>query len=561
MTHTWSQQSLRYLIVGTYNADIYLSRVKLDTTATHTLSLTSSALFHTQIMQVCKLSGGRPLESLLNVVATVGRQIVTLKSAFTYDAPRIIPRTLGLWSEQGEVAQESDNVTLVSTRGGRVTFRGENLMSGNSSAETFVTFGIGPSFDSYKCALDRANSTDARIVCMAPPGVGKGYRLLVRINGRKYVGADVLSYPSPSLTPGSMRLKGQTAGSRSVNGTSTIRGLDVLELHGQNFGPASSDISVTYGPLGKFIAKYVCKVLGTSEPHTRIDCEVGSGVGTGLVFNVTIGRQTISSSDVFNYPAPVITSSSLGVIHPDGTMHASEGSSSVGGVDVVLLTGANFGPDPMNVVVVYRGGLNLGTITCNVLVAGVDLSAHTSLRCLPSSGAGGPYTFNITVGGQSVLTTSTQSFRYPAPVFKTSSLRTMGNQCLSPMHCGGYFAAPGSSRVVTRSSLSSKDVVEIEGANFGPWSSILNVTLGRRVAGVYRPLSQCLTIPAAAFAVNHTRLQCILPAYVGVGYVLQVTAGGQVSTESSDIVSYHDPVIYAGKHANKIENDFCLLLG
>jgi hypothetical protein len=510
----------------------------------HTIVDISLTCMH--IAQVCKLSGGKPLESLLSVVATVGRQIVTLKSAFTYDEPRITSSSLGLWTDQGEVQQESNNATLASTRGGRVTFCGENLMSGNSSAETFVTFGIGPSFDSYKCTLDRVNSTGTRIVCMAPPGVGRGYRFLVRVNGRKYVGADVLSYPPPSLTNASMRLKGQAAGSQSVTGTSTVGGVDILELHGQNFGPASSDISVTYGPVGKIMTKYVCKVLGTSEPHTRIDCAVGSGVGTGLVFNVTIGRQTVISTDVYSYPAPVITSSSLSVIHPDGTTRSGEGSSSVGGVDVVLLSGANFGPDPMDVVVTYSGGSNLGTFTCSVLVAKVDALTHTSLRCVPSSGAGGPHTLKITVGGQSAITTSAQSFRYPAPLLKTSSLRTIGNQCLSPTRCGGYFAAPGSSRVVTRSSLSSKDVVEIEGANFGPWSSLLNVTLGRRFAGVYRPLAQCLTIPATALRVNHTRLQCILPAYTGVGYVMQVSAGGQVSAESSDLLSYQDPVIYAG---------------
>jgi hypothetical protein len=495
---------------------------------------------------MCKVSAGKPLESSLSVVATVGLRVHTLQNVFTYDRPRIVPGSLSLWSAQGGASQEGSSIVLGSTAGGPVTFRGANLMSGNSARETAITFGVGPGFDMYNCTLDRANSTDSRVVCMASPGIGRGYKLLVHINGRKYLGSDVLNYPAPVLTPSTIRLSGQAAGSCCVNGTTTVGRADVVELHGSNFGPVASDISVTYGPRNGNTAKYVCKVLASWQPHTRIDCALDSGVGAGLVFNVTVGRQTAISTDVFNYPAPVISSGSVSVAHPDGTLHTGEGSSTTGGVDVVLLYGTNFGPDPREVTVQYGFMPVPASFLCSVIFNTTGgLSTHTAVRCMPSSGAGGPYIFRVTVSGQSAV--SAQGLVYPAPKLRTASLRTLGAQCLSPTRCSGYFAVPGGSRVVTRSTLSGADVIEIDGQNFGSNSSAIRVTLGKRIAGVYAAQDQCVVIPTTGSALNHTRVQCVAPAGTGVGYMLQVTVGAQSSGESSDLISYPDPLIIAGE--------------
>ena len=103
-----------------------------------------------------------------------------------------------------------------------------------------------------------------------------------------------------------------------------------LTIGGTSFGPAGTPGHVTaaYGPNGQYVA-----MSCSTTSDTVITCSTAAGVGTGHVWTVSVGSQTITaSSQKSDYGLPVIS----GVVET-GPMPTLGGAS-------VVLQGSNFGP-------------------------------------------------------------------------------------------------------------------------------------------------------------------------------------------------------------------------
>jgi hypothetical protein len=376
----------------------------------------------------CQVPGARtPGIGASPIVATISLKVVTLQAIFTYDSPRLIGGTLGAW-DGSSVVSPSTSLTLPSTEGGVVAFGGMNLISGNGANVTAVTLGSRPGFDSYPCDVSLDSSTASQIVCTVAPGVGFGFRLKVVVNGREFVATDALNYPGPIHSSGMISIYGVSGSSGATNvvGTTTVGGIDIVELRGNNFGAVASDLSVVYGLNGW--PEYRCDVQFCN--HTLIRCATQSGSGTGFKFNVSVGRQWAISTDTFSYPPPFVTS--LSVVHGGGSSGANgQGSTTVGGVDAMILGGGNFGPSARHVKVWYSSSVSSsGRLWCSVVRNGTSQDA---VRCVTSSGSGAFYTVTVIVRGQSAPAPT--AFHYPPPVLRSASLRIVGTSCVSPTRC------------------------------------------------------------------------------------------------------------------------------
>lgn len=392
----------------------------------------------------CQVPGGRvPGIGVTPIVATISQQVVTLQATFTYDNPTVTGGTLGLW-DGSALFNQSSSLTLPSTAGGTIGFQGFNLISGNGANVTVVTFGPRPKFDSYVCSMVAPPSAaSSRIVCDVPSGAGFDFKLKVIVGGRKFVGTDSVSYPSPILTRGTIVMFGgaPSTGCTNLVGTTTVGGIDVVELHGNNLGNLISQLSVVYGQTGA--PEYRCNV--TFCNHTLIRCIIASGSGTGHRFNVTLGRQWVVSTDTFSYPPPYITS--ISVAHPEGSVASNgAGSTTMGGVDVVTLTGGNFGPEPRHIKVGYLSATSSsGQLWCAVLRNG---TSHKAVKCVTSSGSGASFHVTVNVRGQTGSVSS--GFRYPPPILRAASLRIIGASCVSPTRCYTQRKVNNKNRPVSR---------------------------------------------------------------------------------------------------------------
>ncbi|KAJ1467356.1 hypothetical protein T484DRAFT_2027455 [Baffinella frigidus] len=202
-----------------------------------------------------------------------------------------------------------------------------------------------------------------------------------------------------------------------------------VAFQGQNFGPGFGDIAVTFGhPAiafpGGFDA-YICDV----DPRTNdtlIVCRVPPGIGFHHRFHILVDRNTAAGTDLFNYPPPSLVGGTLRIIGGSSAGTDVNGTSTVGGTDVIELTGVNFGPYSKDVHVSFGPLPSASRYLCTVFPIGAGIAKnHTTIQCLiASSGVGTAHVFNLTVGRQSAVGNAT--FNFPPPRLSPSTINVLG---------------------------------------------------------------------------------------------------------------------------------------
>jgi len=472
------------------------------------------------------------------ISTTVSGLVGSLTWVFSYDAPVIFANSLHVWPLSTGGGQ-STALTLNSTVGNvSVAFYGKNF--GVFPYDWVLTFGHPPDFDSYICNVNKQYSNDSFVLCQVPDGIGIRHRFRIVVDTQIASGTDVLNYPAPVLHARALRFAGSGRPfTESLIGNTTEGGFNSIEISGRNFGPYATDVYVTYGPLPS-ASRYTCTV--NAATHTSIICSVDAGIGRNLVFNVTIGRQTVLSASVFHYPPPVLDLGSLSLVGKTLPSAMVVGSTTMGGIDIIQMTGSNFGPVAKDVIVKYGKYLSFNH-TC----ATVEGFHQSLVRCVTASGTGKVHAFTVDVSGQ--VAGGSDRFDYPAPIFTSGSLRILGQKCAGPTKCYNVQKdGQGRVRAIARSTIEGT-VVEIDGANFGPLADAVKMTLGSCrdpcPPDTYVPRYNCTVVVGPAVANNHTRVQCVLSSGMGVGHAFELTVDGQRAI-SGDRITFPDPLIYSG---------------
>ena len=221
---------------------------------------------HTRIE--CQLPEGQ--DTALPIVVTVGDQSVT-GPLFNYDRPII----------------NSASPTTGTTAGGyNLTIQGNNF-----GFERIVHLGS----PSLPCPILEANHS--MLVCSVPEGFGLNYGLKVYVGTGAVVGngAVGLSLADPSLflfsylAPEIISVSGCVADGNATK-ECLPQGLQVITIHGDNFGSGSSGAQVFVTVDG-----IACAGNGEplySTPHTQMTCTLPWNVGYNLMVLVSIGGQT-----------------------------------------------------------------------------------------------------------------------------------------------------------------------------------------------------------------------------------------------------------------------------
>ena len=238
------------------------------------------------------------------------------------------------------------------------------------------------------------------------------------------------SYDAPRITPSTIRSidgGGAQLSSREVTLDST-EGNVTVSFRGINFGPGYADVAVTFGhPAIAFPGgydAYICE----ADPRTNdtlIVCRVPAGIGFHHKFRVLVDRQTAAGTDVLNYPPPSLVGGTLRIVGVSSAGTDVTGTSTIGGTDIIELTGVNFGPYSRDVHFSFGPLPSASKYLCTVLPVGAGIvKNHTTIQCSLGSGVGMAHVFNVTVGRQNVIGSAT--FNYPPPRFSPSTLAVLG---------------------------------------------------------------------------------------------------------------------------------------
>jgi hypothetical protein len=179
----------------------------------------------------------------------------------------------------------------------------------------------------------------------------------------------------------------------------------------------------------------------------------------------------------------------------------------VGG-DIVVITGSNFSAQcRFNNATLGRYALTLLNCSATVVYA----------RTPAGSGVGWRLSFS-TAGQDAAVVSAVQAVSYAPPRIADVA----GDVLLPPFGKWPPLADA---------------VVLLSGSNFGPPGTPIAVTYSNGVDG------QVYTPTCSLASVNHTLLQCVAVAGVGVGHVWSLTVDGQPSAPSTQTTSYAPPTL------------------
>ena len=410
---------------------------------------------------------------------------------------------------------------------------------------------------SFKSPLDNITRTasvcsrdpvgHAWITCNAVAGVGKLHSWTVSVGGQTSAASvATTSYNAPTLA--------SISGPGSSNANTD--GGQLVYVNGYDFGPLSSSvggvndrlISVMYGPSSNTTAYWATGCTVTAAVYSGssvLTCFTSAGIGSGLIWSLVIGTQnSTGSAPTTSYGRPIVS-----------TLTGAGSSGAVtSGNQTVVVTGFNFGPIGTPVLATYSTHLSVSSIvnassaivssygsTNNSFAYGANgaealfpavncivVVAHNVINCSTSAGAGFNIGWTLSIGNQ-----TSQS---PVTAYSTPTITDV--RMVSMLVNGTTYNATDPIGNLTALSTEGGDVIQISGTNFGPAyprSYISGVWYSG--SGVEYDLSNC------TFVTAHQVFTCVTVPGVGTGYSVQMTVLGQSSPASSQIVSYHAPVI------------------
>eukprot|EP01042_Synura_sphagnicola_P003170 gene3170-3910_t len=376
----------------------------------------------------------------------------------------------------------SPNSTLLTT-GGDLVVLGTNLGSYGNSILSYSNQYVS---NSTVCLTKQPSTI---LVCKVGAGIGSNLSL------RIYLGGQASSIYSSSVSYEAPRILSVSAPSNNISAGGAF------VIIGVGLGDSISHVLVQYGSVApKYFASCTFKQIQYS-----LTCVFAVGVGSNLVFQVTVGSQTsMIYRSTLSYNVPVL----LSVTGP-----GSQYSRTAGG-DVVYLSGLHFGPVPVSqadseaVVALYGdSSVQFQASNCSVI------STDRMVRCWSGVGVGAGLRWRVVVGGQSSALSS-ESTSYAPPVI----LSLTGGGSSSATSEGGQ-------------------VVYVNGLNFGP--SYRYIRFVRYVDSysdsVYDVTGRC------NMSVSQVQLTCVTLPGAGANLLWEVNVYGQ--TSSLPVSSYSLPVI------------------
>ncbi|KAH3746093.1 tyrosine protein kinase [Pelomyxa schiedti] len=300
----------------------------------------------------CTVPTGAGVKKVITVTVPSGSTTQFSSAAlFNYTAPKI------------------STVPLVPTLGGLIHIQGSDLGAPFNSISVFID-----STKSYYAAIINSST----ILAGVPPGSGTNHWVYVCIESI-CTSAALLSFQSPVFT--------------SSTGASTD-GSAFTTLHGSNFGPIGTVVSVYFPSKGSY-----CLNATVSVQHTQIKCRPPPGVGLDNTILITVGNTGSALSTVsngFSYDPPALSFAT-----PADT---------VGGI--ITICGSNFGDLGTNVTVI------IGLAECE----GAKVSlAHKQIQCSAPAGVGKNLKVTLNVPQTGYLSTYSNIFSYNPPVVTSAS--------------------------------------------------------------------------------------------------------------------------------------------
>jgi hypothetical protein len=213
---------------------------------------------------------------------------------------------------------------LLAAGGGSVSITGKYFGPVGTAVAAVYTRDYAGYYNA-RCAVIQAN---VLIECVAAPGVGKDFTWVICVGSQHSASSSgTTSYAIPVVN--ALQLFPTPTGATGPN----TAGGDEFSIHGRNFGPAGTPISVVYESNAHRALTPACTVMSDA----LASCTSVAGTGVGYAVTVHVGDQTSApSTATLNYGAPIITGVNTGV--------DSINQVEVGGGTVVTLTGQNFGP-------------------------------------------------------------------------------------------------------------------------------------------------------------------------------------------------------------------------
>jgi hypothetical protein len=277
----------------------------------------------------------------------------------------------------------------------------------------------------------------------------------------------------------------------------------VIDINGTALGLLASEVTVTYtgGSDGLMRRSHTanCTVV---TPGTSLRCVSVPGAGANYTFTVEVASGVSdSSADAVSYAAPII----LALEGPGAT-----GADTTGGANITL-KGSNFGPAGGNTSVsawaspTTHGELVFSGWSCLVV------EDHVAIQCEVTAGAGTALSWRVVVEG---LANAVPLASYAPPTLVAVRFTDAG---------------------VTHASTTGDTRLSLVGRNL--WHNVAYVKVEVSTPAGTARATGC------AFAVNHTELQCVLPAGVGAISSVSVMVLGQNSTLAPVGIAYEPPTV------------------
>ena len=314
-----------------------------------------------------------------------------------------------------------------------------------------------------------------------------------------------LVLPSAVVTapPVVRRVEAQGGGSRMA-----ARGGQVIVITGDFLGlPESPEIvRASYSNGNTTYAGEHCRV---TVPGTEVKCDAVAGVGSEFVWTLSVDGAAATGLDAMHYNIPVLQE----IVRID-----------VMGSHVYRIHGREFGPLG---TVINRAWLTLPSdLRASFTSPGCRIiTADTEVECEEPIGAGGSLVWTLIIGWQ---LSAAPTVTYDLPV--------VHNITCAPAPCDALRTVGG-------------DTVTISGKHFGPALASYNYIAGTlggvlllRDARDNTGNERVQLVHCAVTAVN-VEIVCTVPAGFGVRFRLVVTAVGQSSAPSAQLLSFALPAI------------------
>eukprot|EP00873_Tetraselmis_striata_P039871 jgi/Tetstr1/460135/TSEL_005451.t1 len=412
---------------------------------------------HSQVVCVVPESAGHELDIIVEVAGL--RSNASTASTFSYPDPIIT------------------SASFAPTQGGVVTIFGQGFGPGGECYKPYIdAIAIGDDLCTDAVVVDQNSLT-----CVAPPGVGKGYDLVVALRGSssRNTGFGLFQYAHPNIT--------------AVVPPTTVGG--DLTIYGRNFGPVTiggeqtpvvqvwrEQVEVVFGQPETVRTDKVVTDCAVTVEHTTIVCQVSEGIGGNYNARVTVaGLGSLGSGlGKVAYAAPEVVSVSPSV-------QAEVGPTTI------TITGRNFGsPAYIQQIRVFVDTYEADRTTLRMW----DLQTFDDqyeLTVTAPSGAGINLPLYVTVGGQR-------------------------NE---PNHVNGWFSYTTPAIVSVTPVPTQGGIATIAGVNFGP--------LGTPVASVMLGDAACADARVTA---RDTQIQCQAPPGFGGDIDVRLKINADAASDS-----------------------------